>query len=141
MIASRHMFSMSKLMLFPLAFSKELVKNSIRFSIKNIDAIPKKIGGVYIILYKQNFIYVGQSKLNEGLSKRLYNHYNGSHSEDLSVWIEAFYSNIHFTYISCCDTVVDDLERSLIRHLQPITNKIKYRSYQPHSTQWTKTYG
>ena len=128
-------------MLFPNSFSRDLYKRSIRYSLHNVLTIPKDIGGVYIFLYKQNFVYVGQSKLNQGLSKRLYHHYHNSHSEELTIWIKAFFGELRFSYISCSDSVVDDLERSLIRHLQPIVNKIKYPKYQPQLTQWTKAYG
>lgn len=128
-------------MLFPPTFSKDIKKVSKRFSLLNILAIPRKIGGVYIFFYNHNFVYVGQSKSDEGLLKRLLNHYNGSQNQDLAVWIEAFDGDLRFTYISCCDNKIDDLERSLIHYLQPITNKIRYLNYRPLSIRWSKEYG
>ena len=128
-------------MLFPNTFTRDVKRYGKRFVLRNILSIPPDIGGVYIFHYNHNFVYVGQSARSEGLSKRLNRHYNGSHNKELATWFKAFDGDLHFTHISCCDVQIDDLERSLIRHLQPITNKLLYRDYRPLPLDWRKTNG
>ena len=125
-------------MLFPNNFSKELRNKGRRFTLQNILAIPKKTIGVYIFYYNHDFVYVGQST---GVQERLTQHYSGSHNQKLSLWVEALDGDIQFTYLRCEDTEIDDLEKSLILFLQPITNEDQYKDYTPKSTYWRKTHG
>ena len=46
-----------------------------------------------------------------------------------------------FTYITCMDCVVEDLEKSLIVYLQPVTNSVRYQNYVPKEQHWSKYYG
>lgn len=64
-----------------------------------------------------------------------------SSNEKLSVWLEAFPDAVKFNYISCRPDEVDDLEKSLIRYLQPVANEKMYRDYRPKLQKWSKTHG
>ena len=127
-------------MLFPNTFSADIRKHGKRFIPVNIQELPD-VGGVYILFHNRNFVYVGKSENNQGVRKRLTNHYDGSSNEKLRNWLEALDGDVKFTYISCRTDEVDDLERSLICYLQPIANKIMYRDYRPKPTKWRKTHG
>lgn len=128
-------------MLFSSTFSRDIRRHGKRFTLHNILSVRPDLSGVYIFYYRRIFVYVGQSTHSQGIRNRLVQHYNASHNLSFSVWLAAFDGDIQFTHISCCDQEVDDLERSLIRHLQPITNKTIYRDYLPFPVNWRKTYG
>ena len=127
-------------MLFPNTFSAGIRKGGKKFAPTNIQALRKDVVGVYILFYNRDFVYVGKSKSNQGVRKRLFNHFDGSSNKKLRIWLDALDGDIKFTYISCQTDEVDDLERSLIRYLQPITNEIMYPGYRPKLTKWRKTY-
>ena len=126
----------SKNVLFPNTFSAEIRKYGKRFTLRNILSTAQNVLGVYIFHHNHNFIYVGQSIR---VKDRLVRHYNESHNEELAIWIKALDGNIKFTI--CYDTQIDDLERSLIFYLQPITNRERYLGYTPKHTKWRKTHG
>ena len=126
---------------FPNTFSAGIRKYGKRFVPVNILALPDVVG-VYVLFYNRDFVYVGKSENNQGVKKRLTDHYKGSSSnEKLRDWLEALDGDVKFTYISCRTDKVDDLERSLICYLQPIANEIMYRDYRPKPTKWRKPYG
>ena len=135
------MYYRSKAVFFPSTFSKEIRTYGKRFTLQNILSIRSDSIGVYIFYYNHHFIYVGQSGDGQGIRNRLQTHFNGSHNEQLSAWIKALDGRIKFTHITCCDKEIDDLEKSLIIHLQPITNVARYSNYTPKPTNWRKTYG
>ena len=129
-------------MVFHEGLSGELREYGRRFTLQNILSIPGSTCGVYIFHYDQVFVYVGKSQsADQGVRERLTQHYNGSHSERLSIWIRALDGDVHFTYMHCEEHQTDDLERSLIHYLQPIANVDRYPNYQPQPTYWRKTYG
>ncbi len=127
-------------MLFPNNFSRELRNNGRRFTLQNILDIPKKTIGVYIFYHNHDFVYVGKST-DQGVQERLTQHYNGSHNAKLSLWVKALDGDVKFIYLRCEETEIDDLEKSLILFLQPITNEDRYQDYTPKSTNWRKTHG
>ena len=135
------MFCQSKSVLFSNTFSIDIQEHGKRFTLQNILSIRSNATGVYIFHYNRSFVYVGQSKSHHGIRERLINHYRGSHNEKLAVWVKALDGDVKFTYITCRDTEVDDLEKSLILYLQPITNVSRYPGYTPKHANWRKSYG
>ncbi len=123
-------------MLFPSNFSCKLLANGRRFSLLNILDIPANFTGIYVLLYKHNFVYVGQSK---DIRKRLNMHYNESQNDRLSIWVKALYGDMRFIYLPCKEMELNDFERSLIHYLQPVTNRNRYSDYTPKATKLEKS--
>lgn len=128
-------------MIFSSTFSADIMNASKRFTLLNLMSLPSKRTGVYLLTYKKYFIYVGKSSAQSGIKERLISHYNTSHNDRLNTWVSALDGNMAFTYLTCQNHEVDDLEKSLILHLQPITNEIRYRRYTPNAKKWRKSNG
>lgn len=122
-------------MRFQSAFSTELRLRGKSFTFQNIMSVPQVLVGVYVLYYGSIFIYVGKAA-ERPIQKRLEEHYNGSHNEKLAVWIRALDGDVMFNYVPCDRTKIDDLERSMIHHLQPTTNQHRYETYVPATTLW-----
>lgn len=127
-------------MLFPSAFSTDLRRHGKRFTFQNIMSVPRTLVGVYVFHYGPLFIYVGKAG-DRSIQKRLGEHYNGSHNPKLAIWIRALDGDIMFSYVPCDREVIDDLERSMIQHLQPEANQHRYETFVPAATLWRKTHG
>ena len=122
-------------MQFQSTFSAALRRQGKGFTFQNIMSVPQTLVGVYVLYYKSLFIYVGKAA-DRPIRKRLEEHFNGSHNKKLAVWIKALDGNIMFHYVRCGKTKIDDLERSMIHHLQPTTNQHRYETYVPAATLW-----
>ena len=96
---------------------------------------------MYLIQHVARFVYVGKSGSGLGVKERLINHYRESHNERLRIWIVALDGDLSFTYIGCAEGELDDLEKSLIAFLQPLTNAVRYQAYVPENAKWRKYYG
>ena len=120
-------------MLFANRFSTQLRRDGRRFTLQNILSIPMGTSGVYVLYYDSSFVYVGKAR---SVRDRLTQHYNGSHSRKLAIWITALDGSISFTYLSSGEEDLDDLERSLIAYLQPVANVERFVGYEPLQTQW-----
>ena len=127
-------------MLFQSTFSASLRQQGKGFTFQSIMSVPRTLIGVYVFYYGSIFIYVGKAA-ERPIQKRLEEHYNGSHNERLAVWIRALDGNVMFSYVSCEWARIDDLERSMIHHLQPTTNQHRYESYVPATTLWREAHG
>ena len=88
---------------------------------------------MYVLYYGPSFVYVGKAG---DLRSRLTQHYNGSHNEKLAVWLSALDGEVKVTYLCCSEVEVDDLERSLIKYLQPIANIDRFAGYDPVQAEW-----
>ena len=119
-------------MLFPARFSAELRRLGRSFTLQSILSVPENVG-VYVLYYGPSFVYVGKTG---GLRSRLTQHYNGSHNERLAVWLSALDGEVKVTYLRCSEEEVDDLERSLIKYLQPIANIDRFTGYDPVQVEW-----
>lgn len=127
-------------MRFQSTFSSSLRRRGKGFTFQNIMSVPQTLVGVYVLYYGSIFIYVGQAAMRP-IRRRLEEHYNGSHNEKLAVWIRALDGSIMFSYESCEKARIDDLERSMIHHLQPTTNEHRYDTYVPAATLWREAHG
>lgn len=87
--------------------------------------------GIYILIFKANFIYIGKSKDQDGVKSRLERHRRYSHNSDLGSWIKTPGIELRFIVFECTSEDLDDLEKSLIKHFQPTTNELMYSSYKP----------
>lgn len=130
----------SEEMRFQSTFSATLRREGRRFTFQNIMSVPRALVGVYVLYYRSIFIYVGKAAARP-IQRRLEEHYNGSHNEKLAVWIRALDGDVMFNYESCDKAKIDDLERSMIHHLQPHTNQHRYETYVPAATLWRKAHG
>lgn len=119
-------------MLFPMRFSTKLRRLGRSFTLQNILSVPQEVG-VYVLYYGLSFVYVGKAS---GLRTRLTQHYNGSHNAKLAVWLSALDGEVRVAYLCCSEQEVDDLERSLIKYLQPVANIDRFSGYCPVQTQW-----
>lgn len=122
-------------MQFQSTFSEALRRHGKGFTFQNIMSVPQTLVGVYVLYYRSIFIYVGKAG-DRPIRKRLEEHYNGSHNEKLAVWIRALDGDILFHYVRCGRAEIDDLEKSMIHHLQPATNQHRYENYVPAATLW-----
>lgn len=87
-------------------------------------AIPERIVGIYVFRCRptKTFIYVGKAK-NQPLKRRLLSHWDKSHSEKLTLWLNAFGKDIDVCYRETDVTKIDRLEKLLIRKWKPEANK------------------
>jgi len=125
--------------IFDKDFIKYIRDNGKNFKLNNILSIPPKQSGVYVIFHKCTFVYVGQSKQNQGIRERLKNHHDDSHNRNLKTWIKSLNGDMNFSYIKCGEEKIDDLEKSLIRHLKPQANVVHYLNYNPESIVWRRS--
>ena len=122
-------------MIFPRCLSWTILRGGKRFSLQNILSIPSALIGVYVFHHSRTFVYVGQS---HDIRSRLRQHYDGSHSKQLRMWLDALDGDVKFNYFDCVNADVDDLEKSMIRFLQPFANEHLYGKYRPKPTNWRK---
>ena len=115
-----------------MRFSTKLRRLGRSFTLQNILSVPQEVG-VYVLYYGLSFVYVGKAS---GLRTRLTQHYNGSHNAKLAVWLSALDGEVRVAYLCCSEQEVDDLERSLIKYLQPVANIDRFSGYCPVQTQW-----
>lgn len=89
----------------------------------SIDQIPRSVIGVYSIWCRDNgkCIYVGQAK-DRSIRDRLKDHWNGSHSEVLKLWIKAFGETLDLCYLSVKSDKIDRFEKRLIGLWKPEAN-------------------
>lgn len=120
-------------MIFPETFCSAVLSHGRRFSLSNILSIPAAINGVYVLFHSRTFIYVGKST---DVRSRMLMHYDGTHNRLLRVWINALDGRIRFKYFCCTSLDVDDVEKSMIRFLQPFANAHRYSEYQPMPITW-----
>ena len=118
-------------MIFQPDFVHKVRSRAKGFTLMNVLSIPPNEAGIYIFHHRQHFIYVGKSGQGQGVQERLQGHYNSSHNEHLKQWIDAIDGRLMVTPIPCTENVLDDLEKSAIRHLQPIANERRYERYNP----------
>ena len=128
-------------MRFPSTFFDDILQHTKRFTLQNVLSVPISRTGVYLLAFQRMFIYIGQGVCPSGVRERLLTHYNGSHSTTLNLWTKALDGELRFGYISCKGCDVDDLERSLIVHFQPIANGLLYAGYEPTQRKWRKPHG
>ncbi len=94
----------------------------VRFNFVNLNRVPADEHGIYIFWCNSFCVYVGKAEKTT-LKARLTGHYNGSHNDDLNMWINSSHE-LQFEY-----EVVDNKkaiavkERKRIRQLWPRTNK------------------
>lgn len=101
---------------------KHVVKEFNRINIDKIKHIP----GIYAFWFYNRCIYVGKTE-NQTLKKRLTQHYNNCHNDELKLWIHAYGKKLKF----CCLELgtksqkkrIGYLEKNFIYRLQPIANK------------------
>jgi len=95
------------------------------FNYLNLQSVPAD-HGIYIFWSGHFCIYVGKAE-KMTLHDRLKAHYNGSHNEDLKLWIKS--SNaIEFSYETAANTgAIPAKERNRIKTLAPLTNKLLIR--------------
>ena len=86
-------------------------------------------------------MYVGKSAIGLGVRERLLVHYNDTHNDRLATWLRALDGEVGFTYVTCTECDLNDLEKSLIIFLQPRTNEIRYKYYTPNKRKWRRYYG
>lgn len=91
----------------------------------NIDKI-KQSPGIYAFWFNNRCVYVGKTEA-QNLNKRLTQHYNDCHNEDLKLWIHVYGKQLKF----CCLELgtklrkkkISYLEKKFIYRLQPMANK------------------
>lgn len=87
--------------------------------------VPERIG-VYGFWFGDYCIYIGKTE-SQSLQKRLTDHWNGSHNENLNLWINAKRDKLYIGFLELDNLKeVSRYERYYIRFFQPLTNKIKY---------------
>jgi len=118
-------------MIFPDGFADRIKAGAIRFKFSEIEALDESICGVYLFIHKANYLYVGKSGGSLGIRERLKGHFTSTHNQRLSTWIRLCNGTLRVACVICNECELDDLERSLIKHLQPQLNKIRYDSYTP----------
>ena len=92
-----------------------------RFSAGGIMKAPNHLGGVYTIYAKQNCLYVGKTE-DQSLQKRLFDHYKNCHNSRLKNWILSHIS-LRFRFVVVSEvSKIDDLEKVLIKKLNPCCN-------------------
>ena len=129
------------IMIFPENYASLVIRHAKRFTFGNVSALPTARGGVYLFSHKRTFVYIGKSAKGLGVRERLLIHYGGTHNDGLDTWLRALDGDVSFSYVTCQDCELDDLERSLIIFLQPRTNQVLYRNYTPNRKTWRKYYG
>lgn len=91
----------------------------------NIDKIPND-PGIYAFWFNHRCIYVGKTK-EQSLKKRLTQHYNDCHNEELKLWIHVYGKQLKFCTLELKNELqqkkIDTLERKFIYRLQPVANK------------------
>ncbi len=117
------------MMIFPDGFANYLKRRGFKFRVSNIESIPSNASGVYVFFYKSRYLYVGKSGSNQGIRERLYTHLNDTHNPGLRREHNCLKSTMMISWIPCEDFDLDDLEKSLIRHLQPAHNEVRYLDY------------
>jgi len=127
-------------MIFNRSLTTDLIEHGRRFTFQNLQMVPVDAIGVYVFTHRRSFIYVGKSE-GTGLGRRLIAHYRNTHNDLLSSWIRGVTGDMRFTYLRCDEGDADDLERSLIQHLHPKANEVRYPNYTPKHTLWRKTRG
>lgn len=128
-------------MIFPRDYAGLLMRHAKRFTFGNITSLPHSRSGVYLFVHKETFVYVGKSSEALGVRERLLVHYRDTHNDRLHAWLSALDGDVGFTYLTCREWELDDLEKSLITFLQPRANEIRYRQYTPKTQKWSKHYG
>ena len=103
-------------------------KGQIPFRMSAFQQIPTNAVGIYGIWYRRYCIYIGQTK-SQSISKRLEQHWKGSHNSNLRLWIETKGSelSVWFQAIQNCGSI-DQVERYCIQRFQPVTNTIRYKN-------------
>ena len=103
-------------------------RGNTQWSYLGIDRIPKTIIGVYAFWCRDTgkCIYVGQA-LQEPIRERLLQHWQGSHSQLLQWWIQAFGDNLTLCYREVEAGTIDRLERRLIKRWNPDVNIVGRR--------------
>ena len=82
---------------------------------------PNNLGGVYTIYANLNCLYVGKTEY-QSLQKRLLDHYKNCHNIYLKRWILSD-RQLRFRFIIERDiSIIDGLEKALIKRLAPICN-------------------
>lgn len=82
---------------------------------------PSNLGGVYTIYANRNCLYVGKTEY-QSLQKRLLDHYRDCHNLQLKRWILADIQ-LRFRFIVLREvSIIDSLEKKLIRKLRPTCN-------------------
>jgi len=123
-------------MVFPDGFSSYLKRKAFKFRSSNLEKIPSNTSGIYVFIYKRRYLYVGQSGTTQGMKERLYAHMKGSHNSGLRKEYESLGGTLRVTWIPCAECDLDDLEKSLINHLEPVHNEIRYSDYIPRKKKW-----
>jgi len=100
-----------------------LKKSRKKFNWANISRIPDNVYGIYSIWTSNLCIYVGQAK-RQGIRNRLVQHYNKSHNDDLTRWINSSVQ-LYFEYEIVSNKIaIDAKERNRIKQFSPLTNKL-----------------
>lgn len=98
-------------------------ESQLAFTRSNIECIPADAKGVYAIWFRKRCIYVGLAS-QQSIARRLRQHWEQSHNEDLALWIRAKGSALTFNYQSLDDPVdIQTFEHECIRRFQPVANK------------------
>ena len=94
-----------------------------RFSYMGIAKIPKEISGVYAFWCRDNgkCIYVGKAE-DQTIRERLKQHWRGSHSEKLNLWMREFGSHLDICYMYVKTNRIARMESRLIRKWNPEAN-------------------
>ena len=91
----------------------------------NLDKI-KDSPGIYAFWFNNRCIYVGKTE-NQSLKKRLIQHYNDCHNNELKLWIRVYGKDLKFCTLELRTELqrkkIDQLERKFIYRLQPLANK------------------
>ena len=118
-------------MIFAVDFVEKIRSRGRRFTLQNVSRIAANQIGIYIFHHRRAFVYVGKSGEGQGIRERLIKHYHQTHNESFRLWIDAIDGDLLFTHIFCQQDRLDDLEKSAIQFLQPITNVQMHGSYKP----------
>lgn len=78
-------------------------------------------GGVYGFWFRNQCIYVGMT-VNQGLRDRLYQHWNGSHNDMLSLWIKSKGNKLQFCTKEVDIDYIKIAEKYFIWLYQPLCN-------------------
>ena len=102
---------------------REERREKIQWSYPNISGMPRSISGVYAFWCRENekCVYVGQAA-DQSIKERLRQHWCGSHSETLNLWIQAFGEHLDVCYMVVEPSKIDRLEKRLIRLWRPEVN-------------------
>ena len=86
-------------------------------------AIPRDIIGVYAFWFRSTgkCIYVGEST-KQTIKMRLHQHWRGSHSAKLQLWMQAYGEDLNVCYAPVARNRIKKLEQRLIERWIPEAN-------------------